>query len=58
MPNGYTCYCDVPWSGTNCDVEMNPCSPNPCGNGAQCESSNNYKDYYCHCQTGFTGKIR
>ncbi len=34
--NSYTCTCALGWAGTNCDVNIDDCDPNPCQNG-QCE---------------------
>ena len=34
--NGYTCSCDAGWTGTNCTVNINDCTPNPCLNGGNC----------------------
>ena len=33
--DSYRCHCDLPYTGRNCDIEMNPCVPNLCQNGAQ-----------------------
>ena len=37
--NGYQCNCAVGWTGTNCDVNINDCSPNSCLNGGFCQVS-------------------
>ena len=37
-----------------CSKDMvDPCSPDPCQNGATCNP--NGMDYFCDCPTGFTG---
>ena len=37
--NGYQCNCAVGWTGTNCDVDINDCSPSSCLNGGLCHVS-------------------
>jgi len=37
--NGYQCNCTVGWTGTNCDVNINDCSPSSCLNGGFCHVS-------------------
>ena len=34
--NGYQCNCAVGWTGTNCDVNINDCTPTSCLNGGFC----------------------
>ena len=34
--NGYQCNCSVGWTGTNCDVNINDCTPTSCLNGGIC----------------------
>ena len=42
-------------------VEISPCNPNPCQNGATCTSTGGGRDeqgdFTCHCQPGFTGRL-
>lgn len=37
--NNYRCDCVVGWTGRNCDVNIDDCSPNPCQNGGACHVS-------------------
>jgi len=37
--NGYQCNCAVGWTGTNCDVNINDCTPSSCLNGGLCHVS-------------------
>ena len=32
----YSCTCSAGWTGVNCAVNINDCSPNPCRNGGSC----------------------
>ena len=36
---------------------MDPCSSNPCHNDAACAPSSNYRDFFCSCPLGFTGRL-
>ncbi|XP_041458355.1 cubilin-like [Lytechinus variegatus] len=51
--SGYICICDPGWTGTNCDVNINDCSTNPCQNGGTCTDDVN--GFVCQCPTGWTG---
>ena len=39
--------------GTNCDVNVNDCSTNPCQNGGTCTDGVN--GFVCQCPSGWTG---
>lgn len=54
-PASYLCHCDKRWTGKNCDIELDPCKSNPCLNNAKCSVTSDYRDFSCHCQSGFTG---
>lgn len=56
MVNGYKCACEPPWTGENCEVELDPCSPNKCKNGL-CNPSTNFLDFSCSCELGYTGRL-
>uniref|UniRef100_A0A914C6I8 EGF-like domain-containing protein n=1 Tax=Acrobeloides nanus TaxID=290746 RepID=A0A914C6I8_9BILA len=48
----YECVCVEGWTGANCDTEIDPCNPNPCGYGAsQCLNQPNgtasANSWYC-----------
>ena len=34
--NGYMCSCNIGYTGTNCDQNIDDCSPNSCQNGGTC----------------------
>lgn len=36
---GYRCTCVTGYTGTNCQININDCSPNPCHNGGTCRVS-------------------
>ena len=54
----YVCYqsdCVDASSIITSEVPVNPCSPNPCSNGAQCVSSFTTKIFVCNCPADYTG---
>jgi hypothetical protein len=51
--NSYTCTCQPGYTGTNCQTNINECSPNPCQNGGSCTDGVN--SYTCNCVGGYTG---
>lgn len=55
--NGFKCICEPPFTGSTCEVEMDPCASNPCSNGAICSPYSNYRDFTCSCNIGFTGRF-
>ena len=52
MPSGYTCSCAPGFIGTNCEVNFDECSENPCVHGTCTDLINSYK---CVCETGYVG---
>lgn len=54
------CKCSPGYTGTSCNIPINPCSVAPCLNGGNCTVSrnatgNNYGRYTCKCPTGYAG---
>ena len=45
--------CEPGYNGTNCEIDVNECSSNPCLNGNCSEPSVNM--YKCTCTPGWTG---
>ncbi|XP_025418110.1 uncharacterized protein LOC112688909 [Sipha flava] len=43
----YSCICQWGYTGENCEIDRDHCTPNPCRNGGQC--LNTPDDYYCQC---------
>ena len=43
------------WSGTDCDVFMDPCDPTPCYGQAQCTDINGI--YHCDCPANYSGQF-
>ena len=52
LVNAYSCYCQVGFTGTNCDINIDDCATNPCVNGTCADLVNGYS---CMCQAGYTG---
>uniref|UniRef100_A0A1X7T6V2 EGF-like domain-containing protein n=1 Tax=Amphimedon queenslandica TaxID=400682 RepID=A0A1X7T6V2_AMPQE len=48
------CHCVEGYTGKNCSVNIDDCSPNPCQNGATC--NDRVADYQCDCPNGFRGR--
>uniref|UniRef100_A0A1X7SFT7 EGF-like domain-containing protein n=1 Tax=Amphimedon queenslandica TaxID=400682 RepID=A0A1X7SFT7_AMPQE len=42
------------YTGNNCSINIDDCSPDPCKNGATCNDQ--VADYQCECPRGFRGK--
>ena len=53
--NLYTCSCQAGYGGTNCEVETDECSSNPCQRGAEC--SDLVDAFYCECPAGSQGRL-
>ena len=49
----YQCACAPGWEGTNCDVDQDDCSPNPCINGDCVDLGT--ESFQCNCQDGWEG---
>jgi len=53
----YRCECAPGRTGTNCELlQLEPCHPSPCLNGAACTSVANGTDYRCRCAAGYQGR--
>ncbi|KAL3870939.1 hypothetical protein ACJMK2_038967 [Sinanodonta woodiana] len=53
MLDGYTCSCDLGYSGSNCDINIDDCTDNACQHNSSCIDSNN--SYTCACPSPYTG---
>ena len=54
--NHYACDCSEGFSGTKCQVSLDPCNPSPCLNNGTClELSSNETSFQCECQHGYYG---
>ena len=50
------CICEIGYTGSRCEMEINPCDSNPCqGNFSQCQSLSSFK-YECQCNPPLTGQ--
>lgn len=47
--NEYKCSCQANYTGSKCDLDIRPCSSNPCINKGSCFNSPNMKDFKCVC---------
>ncbi|XP_049721123.1 protocadherin Fat 1 isoform X2 [Elephas maximus indicus] len=51
---GYYCKCSAVYTGTFCEVSVNPCSSNPCLYGGTCLVDSG--DFVCQCRGLYTGQ--
>ena len=49
-----TCQCNAGFTGSECETDINDCSPNPCQNGGTC--SDGINTYTCMCAEDFEGE--
>ena len=55
-PTHYECQCIEGYHGNHCELELNPCSPDPCLNDAKCRVAfGEAGGYECNCTAGFSG---
>jgi hypothetical protein len=50
---GYSCACEVGWSGKNCSDDIDECGVLPCQHGAACFDG--VAQFTCSCLAGFEG---
>jgi hypothetical protein len=55
ISNTYLCQCLSSYGGTNCQLTINVCTPNPCLNNGICITSLDMEPYRCECQYGYIG---
>lgn len=51
------CRCFPHYSGAICEHDLQPCSRNPCLNGAECIQDLYYGNYSCNCSANFYGRF-
>ena len=49
----FSCDCFAGFTGDSCDIDIDDCTPNPCGFGTCTDLINDYK---CACPEGFTDR--
>ncbi|XP_063444324.1 sushi, von Willebrand factor type A, EGF and pentraxin domain-containing protein 1-like [Mytilus trossulus] len=52
---GYSCACDIGFTGSNCDINIDDCAVHVCQNNATCIDEVN--SYACSCDYGYTGEL-
>ncbi|XP_077421706.1 protocadherin Fat 3a isoform X1 [Vanacampus margaritifer] len=50
---GFSCSCNLLYTGGRCEIEITACVPNPCKNGGMCKAIGNA--FLCSCRRGFMG---
>lgn len=58
LQNKYLCQCFTYFSGSMCQIDLRPCSQNPCLNGGLCiQNGSSIVDlsYYCVCMQNYQG---
>lgn len=50
---GYSCECDLGFTGKHCETNVDDCARHLCQNGARCVDGRN--SYSCQCPDGFSG---
>ena len=51
--DGVVCSCNIGYSGTVCETDINECESQPCKNTGTCRDGVN--EYKCGCSTSFIG---
>ncbi|XP_071943587.1 sushi, von Willebrand factor type A, EGF and pentraxin domain-containing protein 1-like isoform X2 [Antedon mediterranea] len=53
----YMCKCAPGYAGVMCEIDTDPCSPNPCKNSGKCTVGLTKEDtFVCECQAGYSGR--
>ncbi len=56
LSNQYMCFCNQYFKGNKCDIDIRPCSNNPCMNSGYCINDINMIDQYtCNCTQYYNG---
>lgn len=50
----YVCQCQPGFEGVHCQINVNDCAPEPCGNGGVCKDLDG--DFTCKCRSPYVGK--
>jgi len=50
----FSCACPSGFNGTQCEINIDDCTPSACANGGTCIDGVN--SYECRCPVGFTGR--
>ncbi|XP_033117805.1 fibropellin-1-like [Anneissia japonica] len=55
MDNTAACQCPDGYAGLFCEIEVQPCDPNPCSNGGTCIEGLDGSSFTCSCSVGWSG---
>lgn len=58
--NSFGCECDEYFSGSSCQIDLRPCSSNPCLNNGTCIQNITHisnPTYFCECDKYFEGSV-
>ena len=54
----YECHCQIGFTGTNCEIRINECVSNPCGENGNCyDLEQKPGQFQCSCLHGFEGEL-
>ena len=54
--SGYECFCPRNYSGVNCELVGERCTPGICGRRGRCKNLEDSTGYRCSCPVGITGQ--